>query len=91
MESLVSWISNNEWYFTAIIAAFVVHIVLAVLESNEIRWLIHLRRHKAIMWHIIVWLIPYIGVAVARSTLHLPKTKGDVETDTSTSHIQPFD
>ncbi len=87
----MDWIEGQGSIFVWILAALIVHIVLAGLETASMRWVPSLSRIKFTFWALFVWLVPIIGIAVARSSLKLPKTKGDIHPDTSRDHIQVFD
>jgi hypothetical protein len=91
MRINMKWIEGYDSWFVWAMATLAVHVCLAIFESNEIRWIPRLKSRSAVLWHIVVWLLPFIGVAIARKELHLPKTKGSGHPDGSNAHQDIFD
>lgn len=87
----MTWIEGQDSVFVWLLAALIIHIVLAGFETASMRWVPSLSRSKFILWVLFVWLVPIIGIAVARGSLRLARTKGDGHPDTSRDHIQVFD
>ncbi|MEH6556337.1 MAG: hypothetical protein V7708_00985 [Oceanicoccus sp.] len=87
----MEWIDGHDSWFVWLMAALVVHVFLAIFESNEIRWVPKLSTRSALFWHLVVWLLPFIGVGIARKELHLPKTKGTGHPDTNNANQDLFD
>ncbi len=77
--------------FVWLIATVAIHVCLADLETASMRWIPSLTKSKFIMWVLVIWLLPFFGVASARSSLKLPKTKGRGHPNSSDNHIQVFD
>ena len=87
----MEWIEGQDSLLVWLIAAVAVHICLAALETASMRWVPSLTKSKFLMWVLVVWLLPFFGVASARSSLKLPKTKGNGHPNSGSDHIQVFD
>lgn len=87
----MEWLEGKDSWFVWGVTALVVHVCLSSMETASMRWVPSLTKSKFIMWVLVVWLLPFFGVALARSSLKLSKTKGGGHPDASRNHIQVFD
>ncbi len=72
--------------FVLICILILVHTVLAIFETVELRWNLKLTKLQLIISLLVIWVVPFAGPYLARKINRLRGTKGDVPFHDSYSH-----
>jgi hypothetical protein len=71
-------------------SAVAVHLFLAFFQASDVKWAPDLNHKQATLWYLFIWLVPFIGIIVARKRFTQPATKASSYYDDSNETVDPF-